>query len=173
MKAIIKIREPVEDDCNNFLNVMNKSINLHHPWTKPPLNNDEYSKFLSKSKTYNNKSFLILLDEKIAGVININEIVLGAFKSAFLGYYVNQDHSGQGVMSKGMRLVINFAFNELNLHRLEANIQPENINSIKLVKRLGFSKEGFSPKYLFIDGDWRDHERWAITVESWSEKQNN
>ncbi len=70
-------------------------------------------------------------------------------------------------MSEGIRLVLNHAFYTLGLHRVEANIQPENIASINLVKGLGFILEGFSRRYLKINGEWRDHERWALTVEDW------
>jgi len=63
--------------------------------------------------------------------------------------------------------VVSRAFRQLRLHRLEANIQPDNEASRRLVKRLGFKLEGFSPRYLKIAGKWRDHERWAVTAENW------
>jgi ribosomal-protein-alanine N-acetyltransferase len=69
-------------------------------------------------------------------------------------------------MREGLRLVVRHAFGALGLHRLEANIQPKNRASIRLVKRAGFTREGFSPRYLKILGRWRDHERWAITAEA-------
>ena len=103
-------------------------------------------------------------------MINLNEIVRGAFQSAYLGYYIGTPYAGQGYMMEALKLVIEYAFNELRLHRLEANIQPQNAASLALVKRCGFRKEGFSPRYLKIDGDWRDHERWAILVDSASRK---
>ena len=65
-------------------------------------------------------------------------------------------------MTEGLTLVIGKAFGALGLHRLEANVQPDNDASIRLVRRLGFRREGYSPRYLKINGRWRDHERWAI-----------
>ena len=72
--------------------------------------------------------------------------------------------AGQGYMSEGLGLVLRYAFEQLRLHRLDAQIQPGNHASLRLVRRLGFRNEGYSPALLFIDGAWRDHERWAITA---------
>lgn len=71
-----------------------------------------------------------------------------------------------GFMTEALSSVANYAFGELGLHRLEANIQPENAASIALVRRLGFQKEGYSPRYLRMDGEWRDHERWALLSDN-------
>jgi len=106
-------------------------------------------------------------EDELAGFININEIVRGAFQSGYLGYASFQPFDGRGYMSAGVRLVLHSAFSEHRLHRVEANIQPENLRSIALVARLGFSQEGFSPQYLKIGGRWRDHERWALTRTQW------
>ncbi len=92
---------------------------------------------------------------------------MGAFRSAYLGYYIGAPYARQGYMSEGIRLILQYAFKQLKLHRLEANIQPENLASIALVKRSGFVKEGYSRRYLKIGGRWRDHERWAILYEDW------
>ncbi len=69
-------------------------------------------------------------------------------------------------MVQGLRAVIASVFDQVGLHRVEANIQPANRKSIALVQRLGFEKEGFSPAYLIVDGDWRDHERWALRADN-------
>jgi ribosomal-protein-alanine N-acetyltransferase len=106
-------------------------------------------------------------DGATVGVIILNEVVRGAFQSAYLGYYGFAPHAGQGYMTEGLGLVLGHAFRTLGLHRLEANIQPGNRASRALVRRLGFRREGFSPRYLRIGGRWRDHERWAILREAW------
>ena len=100
-------------------------------------------------------------------MININEIVRGVFCSGYLGYYAFVPHDGRGYMRTGLAAVLRLAFRSYGLHRLEANIQPGNGRSIALVQGLGFEREGYSPRYLKIGGRWRDHERWAITSESW------
>jgi ribosomal-protein-alanine N-acetyltransferase len=101
-------------------------------------------------------------DHRIAGVVNISNMVFGAFQSAYLGYYVFAEHAGQGLMREGLQAVVGHAFKTLKLHRLEANIQPDNRRSLQLVQSCGFQREGFSPAYLKIGGRWRDHERWAV-----------
>lgn len=106
-------------------------------------------------------------DGAIVGVVNVSEIVRAALQSAYLGYYAFQAHAGQGYMTEGLALVLRHAFRRLGLHRLEANIQPRNLASRKLVRRLGFRKEGFSPRYVKVGGRWRDHERWAIVRDAW------
>ncbi|QGO64523.1 GNAT family N-acetyltransferase [Piscirickettsia salmonis] len=110
------------------------------------------------------ESLFLMHADHLIGVFNISEIVRGCFQSAYLGYYAFEPFANQGYMTQGLRLLVEHAFNTLKLHRLEANIRPENNASSKLVKKVGFQKEGYSPNYLYLDGAWRDHERWAIIV---------
>jgi ribosomal-protein-alanine N-acetyltransferase len=98
----------------------------------------------------------------LVGAINLTNVVLGAFRSGYLGYFAFEGFAGKGLMKRGLRAVVRLAFRELKLHRLEANIQPGNTASIALVAACGFWREGFSPAYLKIGGRWRGHERWAI-----------
>ena len=98
--------------------------------------------------------------------MNISEIVHGAFRSGYLGYYAFAPYAGRGLMTEGLALVIDDAFHRLRLHRLEANIQPGNTASLGLVRRLDFRREGFSLRYLKIRGRWRDHERWAVLADT-------
>jgi diamine N-acetyltransferase len=83
--------------------------------------------------------------------------VRGAFQSAFVGYYAFTPHAREGYLREGLELTVRHAFDELDLHRLEANVRPENVASVQLIRSLGFEPRSRSPRYLFLDGDWRDH----------------
>lgn len=151
-----------------FLAAVRKSRRLHGRWTSPPRTPAEFAAYLKRVR---GKAYLgywvVTEDGEIAGVINVSEIVRGALCSGYLGYYAFAPHSGQGYMTRGLAAVLSDALGIHRLHRLEANIQPGNKDSRALVQRLGFRREGISPRYLKIAGRWRDHERWAITVEDW------
>ena len=99
---------------------------------------------------------------EIVGVVTLSNVVLGLFRSGTLGYYAFVPHARRGFMTEGLALVLDEAFGRLGLHRVEANIQPGNTASRRLVRALGFRREGFSRRYLKIAGRWRDHERWAL-----------
>ena len=106
-------------------------------------------------------------DGAIVGRFHLNEIVRGAFRSAYMSYWVGAPFAGRGLMREGIELVLDHAFNAADLHRVEANIQPTNAASIALAKGAGFRLEGYSERYLEIAGEWADHERWAMTAEEW------
>ena len=106
-------------------------------------------------------------DDAIVGCVNLSQIVRGGFQSAYMGYQIFSPYESQGYMTAAMPLVLRYAFRALKLHRVEANVQPGNLRSIALVKRAGFRLEGYSPRYLKIEGRWRDHERWTIMAEEW------
>lgn len=151
---------------SGFLASVAHSRPLHRPWVAPPATAEAFAAAVAKSDGDRHQSYLALDDAGgFVGCINLNEIVRGAFQSAYLGYYAFAPYAGTGLMKLAMALVIDKAFGELQLHRLESNIQPGNTASIALVKSLGFRHEGFSPRYLHIAGQWRDHERYAITQE--------
>ena len=143
---------------------MQISRQLHQPWIAPPLTDLSYHHYLARTERDDHEGILICLkdSDEIAGVININNIVRGSFLSASLGYYVGAPFGGRGIMREGLELVKNYAFYTLGLHRLEANIQPDNHRSIALVRQCGFEREGLSRDFLYINGRWCDHERWTV-----------
>ena len=165
----ISIRLGSSADEGEFLGAVDRSRKLHHPWVQAPATPQAFQDYLSKHTDPHGAAFFVWLDEPSAlvGVVNLSEIVFGCFRSAYLGYYAFVPYAGRGYMTQGLELVIDRAFDDMKLHRLEANIQPGNGPSKALVKRLGFRREGFSPRYLKINGRWRDHERWAILSEDW------
>ena len=131
------------------------------PWVRPFGNEEAFEAWWAGVEEGRRAAFLVEAEGALAGAFNLGEIVRGGFQSAYLGYYAYPGFDGQGVMARGLALVLAEAFGALGLHRVEANIQPGNARSIALARRAGFRLEGFSPRYLFIDGAWRDHERWA------------
>ena len=161
------LRELTPADEGEFLGLARASIGLHHPWYTMPTTPEAFHTYLSRLDRPSTEGRLVCVRDSgaMAGVIVIDSIVRGRFQSGSLSYAAFAGAAGRGYMSEGLGLVLRFAFGELHLHRLEANIQPANQASLALVRRHGFRKEGYSPDMLFIDGAWRDHERWAITVE--------
>ncbi|WNI28112.1 GNAT family protein [Streptomyces sp. ITFR-6] len=168
------IRAFTSADSDEFTACARESRELHRPWLFPPTDPDTYAAYATVLIEDPSKAgFLVCerhgdgggADGAVAGFININNIVIGGFRCGALGYGVFAHAAGRGLMAEGLGLVLRHAFGPLGLHRLEANIQPGNEASIALVRRAGFRLEGFSPDFLFIDGAWRDHERWAITAE--------
>lgn len=157
-------------DADEFVAAAGASRDLHHPWIDPPDTHERFAGRLEHLGRDDQEAYLIRHDAcgGLVGYVSVSNIVRRAFQSASLGYGAFVPHAGRGLMAAGLRAVIGVAFDELGLHRLEANIQPANAASIALVGRLGFELEGFSPRYLLIDGAWRDHERWAIRTETWA-----
>ena len=167
MRKILEI--PSKRRRSEFLAAVRRSRKLHGHWASPPRTAETFNKSLERFASKAHVGYWVLTEaDELAGAININEIVRGRFRSGYLGYYAFAPHNGRGYMTKGLRAVVSRAFRQLRLHRLEANIQPDNEASRRLVKRLGFKLEGYSPRYLKIAGKWRDHERWAVTAENWS-----
>jgi ribosomal-protein-alanine N-acetyltransferase len=163
----VTVAPPTPDDRRPFLAAVAASVALHHPWVSPPSDDDAFAAWLQQP-TARRRSWLVRDDDVLVGVVNANEIVRGAFQSCYLGYYGFAGGTGGGRMTCGLGLVLDELFGPLGLHRAEANVQPGNAASLRLVRRLGFRQEGFSPDYLHIDGAWRDHERWAILADEWA-----
>ncbi|MBN8757514.1 MULTISPECIES: GNAT family N-acetyltransferase [Variovorax] len=164
MRQPVYLRPPESSDEHEFLASVKKSADLHSPWTSPPSTPENFRAYLEKMSMPENAAFLVCrrADDCLVGVFNVTNIVRGAFQSGYLGYYAFAGHERQGLMRKGLEEVVRCAFQDLELHRLEANIQPTNVASIALVKACGFLREGYSPRYLKINDRWCDHERWAI-----------
>jgi ribosomal-protein-alanine N-acetyltransferase len=163
----VRLERPSARRLREFLAAVRRSRALHRPWVSPPAIPAAYRAYLRRIRRPTHAGYLICRRDSgaLVGVVNLSEIVRGAFRSGYLGYYAFSPWSRQGLMAEGLSLVIAQAFRRLRLHRVEANIQPGNRASIRLVRRLGFRREGYSPRYLRIAGRWRDHERWALLAD--------
>ncbi|NND45990.1 MAG: GNAT family N-acetyltransferase [Xanthomonadales bacterium] len=158
---------PKIEYAREFIAAMQDSRGLHYPWVSAPADPESWRRYLQRLQRDNEAGFLLrrARDNAICGVVNLNVITYEALCSAYLSYYAVQKYAERGYMKEGLQQVIDRAFGEMGLHRLEANIQPGNERSIRLVESLGFECEGYSPRYLMINGKWRDHERWAILAD--------
>ncbi|MGX1887197.1 GNAT family N-acetyltransferase [Streptomyces sp. NPDC055287] len=155
-------------DQDEFCSLVRASTELRLPWMQLPATAEEFQGWMRRFGDGTNRGFVIRVQETgaAAGMVNINSIIRGRYQGASLGYAAFVPSAGRGYMAEGLTVALQHAFNDLRLHRLEANIQPANKASLALVQRLGFRYEGLSPAHLYIDGAWRDHERWSITAPS-------
>lgn len=170
----VRIREVVAADRQAVLAANRTSRSHHAPWVSPPLDDEAFARYLQRLQARSSIGFLILskADDGVIGVADLNDVVWGAMRGAAIGYYGNAAYAGRGLMDAGIALMLDAAFGPLGLHRIEANIQPADTASVARVRRLGFRLESFSPRFLQIDGDWRDHERWALLGEDWRPGRN-
>ena len=167
--ARVEISTPTRKDEAEFIAAMTASADLHRPWLYPPVTSQAYREYLARLIPDRKHGFLArrVEDRALVGWLNVSDIARGALQGANVSYGGVAAHRGQGYMSEALDLVLHEAFVTLGLHRLEANIQPANRGSLALARRAGFVLEGFSPGYLKIAGEWRDHERWALRSEAW------
>lgn len=163
----IYLRPAQRRDCKQWLGIRRDSKDFLEPW-EPAWPKDALSKqFFSRRMERLNRewkegrscSFLIFLrdDDRLIGAININNIHYGAARSGTLGYWLGHDYIGQGYMYEAGRAVIDFAFTDRGLHRLNAACIPDNGRSKNLLLKLGFDEEGYAKAYLKINGFWQDH----------------
>jgi [ribosomal protein S5]-alanine N-acetyltransferase len=168
--ARIIIRPPQAADEAMFLTAVRRSKGLHGAWVKPPSSPQKFRAYLAKSAESAHCGFVVVECQTAAlvGVINLSHIIRGPLQNAFIGYYVFKGFEGRGLMAAGMKLVMQYSFIQLRLHRLEANIQPANFRSIRLVQHSGFQREGLARRYLKIGGRWQDHEHWVLLREEFN-----
>jgi ribosomal-protein-alanine N-acetyltransferase len=112
--------------------------------------------------------FAIEVDGRFAGQVTVNNIVRGSAQFASIGYWLGQEFAGRAVMPTAVAMVIDHCFTDVGLHRVEICVRPENTNSLRVVEKLGIREIGYAPLFLHIDGAWRDHRIFAVTVEECS-----
>ncbi len=170
------IRPMTTADCSELLTMRLANRAFFEPWEPESAENlytadglrvdlDHRERDWQADRRY---SFTILSPEgKAIGGIILSNVLRGAFQNATLGYYVAEQHNGKGVATEAVRQVVRFAFEERSLHRVEAGVMDHNPRSMRVLEKAGFERIGYAPRYLRIQGRWRDHHIYAITRERW------
>jgi [ribosomal protein S5]-alanine N-acetyltransferase len=166
----VYLRHPRKADVLEFTRLVSASRSFLRPWVNPASTPEAYERYLQYSRRASVCALVIsrILDHRIVGACNLSRMCRSNLPQASLGYWVGAEFSGRGYMTDALHLVLRYAFENLKLHRIEADIQPENADSKELVARVGFRLAGFSPRYLRVAARWTDHERWAIGREDWA-----
>lgn len=110
-------------------------------------------------------AFALLVDDRFAGQVNLGPVLRGSMHSADVGYWIDRRYAGLGITPVAVALTVQYAFGPVGLHRVHAAIQPDNAPSIRVMEKLGFRHEAYYERYLDIDGAWRDHLGYALTVD--------
>lgn len=153
-------------DEEDFVRLARESADLHGNWVRTPTDPPSFREYLGRfADPAAGEALLIKRADTgaIAGHATLTGIVRKPYDRAVLGFAAFAPNAGRGFMTEGVGLTVLYAFGPLGLHRVEADVQPGNEPSRRLVIRLGFRREGYSPEFINIGGVWRDHERWAIT----------
>lgn len=177
----VSLRPPRLGDWHEWAMLRSRNAGFLKPWEpawdEGSLTEEYYERRLRRQvREWNGDQcypFLIVLNDgdRIIGAINVNNVARGAVQFASLGYWIDESRQRHGYMTEAGRLIVAHAFTGLKLHRLCAACLPENVRSRSLLTKLGFKEEGFAPRYIQIDGLWRDHVLYGLTVEDW-EKRN-
>lgn len=146
--------------------IVSKSIesqSFHSRWVSAPVTNHTFNVYFQRCKRDDHRGFVVCLhqNDDIVGVVNLNNIVFSSIQSCSIGYYIFEAYKQQGLMTDAINIVVEYAFKSIGLHRVEADIQPANMASRRLVQKCGFKFEGVARELLFLNGRWRDHERWS------------
>jgi ribosomal-protein-alanine N-acetyltransferase len=170
----VTLRPLTYSDARAWRTVRRRNAAWLKPWdaTVPPGADSRPSSFRSLVFRLNRQAragstypFAIEVDGRFVGQVTVNNIVRGSAQFASVGYWLDKDVAGRGVMPRAVAMVIDHCFFTAGLHRVEIAIRPENSNSLRVVEKLEIREIGYAPKFLHIDGAWRDHRIYAITKE--------
>ncbi|MCL4220918.1 MAG: GNAT family N-acetyltransferase [Phycisphaerales bacterium] len=174
---LVLLRFPEEADRAAYIALRRESRAFLEPWEplpRPgldPWGDSGFDRELQLADTEHTRRLLICrkTDGLIVGRLGISGIERGILQTCHLGYWIGAAHVRRGYCTEAVRLALGYVFTALKLHRVEVNLQPDNVASRGVAIAAGLKQEGYSPRYIKIRGQWKDHERWAITIEDWCE----
>ena len=173
---LVFLRPPERGDYEEWASIRARSRNFLAPW-EPSWPADALSRASFRARIgryaedwrtdqgYN--FFIFRADDALTGGVGLSNLRRGVAETASLGYWIGEPYARQGLMTAALPLVLDFAFDRLRLHRVEAACLPSNVPSRALLARTGFQQEGYARNYLLIDGKWQDHLLFAILREDW------
>ena len=170
----VTLRPLTYGDARDWRAVRRRNAAWLRPWdaTVPPGADARPTSFRSLVWRLNRQAragttypFAIEVDDRFVGQVTVNNVVRGSAQFASVGYWLDREYAGRGIMPRAVAMVIDHCFFTAGLHRIEIAIRPENSNSLRVVEKLGIREIGYAPRFLHIDGAWRDHRLYAITVE--------
>jgi [ribosomal protein S5]-alanine N-acetyltransferase len=174
------LRPPRTNDVGEIRRLLRKNAEHLRPWSPAPPGAEDPASITEVSKTVlrqrrewkHGRTFSFMIAERDApatfiGKIALNGVMRGAMYGAYLGYWIDTERQGRGLVTEAIRAVLDFAFGPAGLHRVQAAIMPRNAASLRVVSKLGFRREGYAERYLQIAGAWEDHVLYAMTLEDW------
>lgn len=171
------LKTPNLDDMPAFLEYLSNNKDFFKVWT--PARTENFFHISTQKERLRGRILEMLSEsafhfhihekanlKEVVGDMGISNIIRGPFQNCTIGYKIAAEKRKKGFMSEAVERLVRFIFEDLKLHRVEANIIPRNVASIKLIEKLGFEKEGLSKRFLKINGEWEDHFRYAKLVDS-------
>jgi ribosomal-protein-alanine N-acetyltransferase len=175
------LRPPRTTDVPELRRAMRANHEHLRPWSVAPVPGEDPSSLASLSRTIlrnrrewkRGQSFVLMVtpradEDRIVGRIALGGVLLGAFQNAYLGYWIDVEHQGRGLMTEAVRATTSFAFHTAALHRVQAAVMPRNAASQRVLDKVGYRREGVAQRYLCIAGAWEDHVVFAVTAEEWA-----
>lgn len=177
----LALRPPRTTDVPELRRVLRANSEHLRPWSAAPAPGEDPYSLTSVSRSVlrhrrewkRGQAFVLLVttrerEDRIIGRIALGGVLLGAFRNAYLGYWIDAEHQGRGLMTEAVRATTTFAFATAGLHRVQAAVMPRNTGSLRVLEKAGYRKEGLAERYLCIAGSWEDHVLFAVTSEEWA-----
>ncbi|MCU0301372.1 MAG: GNAT family N-acetyltransferase [Candidatus Nanopelagicales bacterium] len=172
--GLLALRELRRRDAHAWREVRGRNAAWLGPWeaTVPPESDEQVptfqqmvGRFRAEARAGRTLAWAMTLDEALVGQVTVGGITLGSLRAATIGYWIDRRVAGLGLTPLAVAMACDHCFRALRLHRIEIVVRPENHASLRVVDKLGFRPEGARPAYLHIDGDWRDHDVFALHAE--------
>lgn len=170
----VRLRPIAQSDRHTWRRVRQANAAWLGPWdaTAPSNSQAQPRSFAAMVRTMRREAragrqlpFVVEVDRRFVGQLTVSNVLRGSAQLASVGYWIDEAYAGRGVITRAVAMAVDHCFGPVGLHRIEVAIRPENHSSLRVVEKLGFHEVGLAPRYLHIDGDWRDHRLFALTTE--------